>query len=69
MEIGGTYPMLYAFFGEDGALRRDAVTRQIGASLASGAAGIRQDRSDGPSERCEVSLAQGFLRPAMSKSR
>ena len=23
MEIGGTYPMLYAFFGEDGALRRD----------------------------------------------
>lgn len=40
MEIGGTYPMLYAFFGEDGALRRDAVTRQIGASLASGAAGM-----------------------------
>ena len=40
MEIGGTYPMLYAFFDEAGALRRDAVTRQIAAALASGAAGI-----------------------------
>jgi 2-keto-3-deoxy-L-arabinonate dehydratase len=40
MEIGGTYPMLYAFFDEAGALRRDAVTRQIRAALASGAAGI-----------------------------
>ena len=34
MEIGGTYPMLYAFFDEAGALRRDAVTRQIGAAIA-----------------------------------
>ena len=40
MEIGGTYPMLYAFFDEAGALRRDAVARQIGAAIASGAAGI-----------------------------
>jgi 4-hydroxy-tetrahydrodipicolinate synthase len=40
MEIGGTYPMLYAFFDADGALRRDAVRRQIAASLTAGAAGI-----------------------------
>lgn len=40
MEIGGTYPMLYAFFDEGGRLRRDAFTRQIGASIASGASGI-----------------------------
>jgi 2-keto-3-deoxy-L-arabinonate dehydratase len=40
MEISGTYPMLYAFFGEDGRLRRDAVTRQIDAAIASGASGI-----------------------------
>lgn len=40
MEIGGTYPMLYAFFDEAGGLRRDAVTRQIDAAMASGAAGI-----------------------------
>jgi len=40
MEIGGAYPMLYAFFDPAGRLRRDAVTRQIGAALASGAAGV-----------------------------
>ena len=40
MEISGTYPMLYAFFDEAGRLRRDAVSRQIGAALASGASGI-----------------------------
>ena len=40
MEIGGTYPMLYAFFDEGGRLRREAFTRQIGASINSGAAGI-----------------------------
>jgi 2-keto-3-deoxy-L-arabinonate dehydratase len=40
MEIGGTYPMLYAFFDNAGRLRREAVTRQIGACLASGASGI-----------------------------
>lgn len=28
MEIGGTYPMLYAFFDEAGNLRRDAVSPQ-----------------------------------------
>ena len=40
MEIGGTYPMLYAFFDADGGLRRDAVTRQIESSIACGASGI-----------------------------
>ena len=40
MEIGGTYPMLYAFFDADGRVRRDAVTRQIESSIACGAAGI-----------------------------
>ncbi|MEO8669510.1 MAG: dihydrodipicolinate synthase family protein, partial [Bauldia sp.] len=40
MEIGGTYPMLYAFFDEAGALRRDAVSRQIEASVACRAAGV-----------------------------
>jgi 4-hydroxy-tetrahydrodipicolinate synthase len=40
MEIGGTYPMLYAFFDEAGRLRRDAVSRQIEASIACGASGI-----------------------------
>lgn len=40
MEIGGTYPMLYAFFDAAGGLRRDAVTRQIEASIASGASGV-----------------------------
>lgn len=40
MEIGGTYPMLYAFFDEGGRLRRDAFARQIEVSIACGAAGI-----------------------------
>jgi 2-keto-3-deoxy-L-arabinonate dehydratase len=40
MDIYGTYPMLYAFFEEGGALRRDAFTRQIDAAVASGASGI-----------------------------
>ncbi|MDR3471352.1 MAG: dihydrodipicolinate synthase family protein [Devosia sp.] len=40
MEIGGTYPMLYAFFDAAGRLRREAVTRQIAAAVASGASGI-----------------------------
>jgi 2-keto-3-deoxy-L-arabinonate dehydratase len=40
MDISGTYPMLYAFFDEANALRRDAVTRQIRAAIASGASGI-----------------------------
>ncbi|MBI4924055.1 MAG: dihydrodipicolinate synthase family protein [Devosia nanyangense] len=40
MEIGGTYPMLYAFFDAAGRLRRDAVSRQVSAALASGASGI-----------------------------
>ena len=40
MEIGGTYPMLYAFFDEAGHLRRDAFARQIAAAVASGAAGV-----------------------------
>ncbi len=40
MEIGGTYPMLYAFFDETGALRREAFTRQVAAALACGASGV-----------------------------
>jgi len=40
MEIGGTYPMLYAFFDEAGRLRRDAIVRQVEAAIACGAAGI-----------------------------
>jgi 4-hydroxy-tetrahydrodipicolinate synthase len=40
MEIGGTYPMLYAFFDEAGGLRRDAVAPQVEAALANGASGI-----------------------------
>jgi len=40
MAIRGTYPMLYAFFDEQGRLRRDAITRQISASIACRAAGI-----------------------------
>ena len=40
MEIGGTYPMLYAFFDVAGRLRRDAISRQIEAAIASGASGI-----------------------------
>jgi 4-hydroxy-tetrahydrodipicolinate synthase len=40
MAISGTYPMLYAFYGADGALRREAFARQISAAVASGADGI-----------------------------
>ncbi|MCP4383536.1 MAG: dihydrodipicolinate synthase family protein, partial [Hyphomicrobiales bacterium] len=38
--ICGTYPMLYAFFDEAGALRRDATRRQVNAAIASDVAGI-----------------------------
>jgi 4-hydroxy-tetrahydrodipicolinate synthase len=40
MEIGGTYPMLYAFFDEAGRLRREAISRQIEAAIACGASGV-----------------------------
>ena len=40
MVIQGTYPMLYAFFDEDGRLRRDAIARQVSAAIASGVDGI-----------------------------
>ena len=40
MAISGTYPMLYAFYGADGALRRAAFARQIAAAVASGADGV-----------------------------
>ena len=40
MAISGTYPMLYAFYGADGGLRREAFARQITAAVASGADGI-----------------------------
>jgi 4-hydroxy-tetrahydrodipicolinate synthase len=40
MAISGTYPMLYAFYGPDGGLRRDAFARQMSAAVASGADGI-----------------------------
>ena len=40
MAIGGTYPMLYAFYGADGRLRREAFDRQIAAAVAAGADGI-----------------------------
>jgi 2-keto-3-deoxy-L-arabinonate dehydratase len=40
VEIGGTYPMLYAFFDAAGRLRRETFTRQIAAGIASGASGI-----------------------------
>lgn len=40
MEIGGMYPMLYAFFDDANRLRRKAHTRQIEAALKSGAAGV-----------------------------
>ena len=38
--IAGTYPMLYAFFGADGALLRDPITAQIDAAVRAGAAGV-----------------------------
>lgn len=40
MEIGGLYPMLYAFFDDANSLRRAAHKRQIEAALRSGAQGI-----------------------------
>ena len=40
MMIGGTYPMLYAFFDEGGALCRGAFARQIEAAVTAGADGI-----------------------------
>ncbi len=40
VEIGGTYPMLYAFFDEGGQVRRDAIDRQVAAAIAAGASGI-----------------------------
>lgn len=40
MDIGGTYPMLYAFFDTAGRLRRDAFSRQVSAAVSSGASGI-----------------------------
>lgn len=40
MQIGGAYPMLYAFFDDGGALRRTAFARQVEAAVASGAAGV-----------------------------
>lgn len=40
MTPSGTYPMLYAFFDEAGALRRNALTRQIEAALRAGSAGV-----------------------------
>ena len=40
MEIGGMYPMLYAFFDDANRLRRKAHTRQIEAALKSGASGV-----------------------------
>ena len=38
--IRGTYPMLFAFFGDDGAVLRAPFTRQIEAAVAAGASGI-----------------------------
>ncbi|MEI6574499.1 MAG: dihydrodipicolinate synthase family protein [Alphaproteobacteria bacterium] len=40
MEIGGMYPMLYAFFDDANRLRRIAHTRQIEAALKSGSSGV-----------------------------
>lgn len=40
MQIAGTYPMLFAFFDDQGALRREAFARQIEACIAHGAAGV-----------------------------
>ena len=38
--IAGTYPMLFAFFGADGAVLRAPFARQIEAAVAAGAAGV-----------------------------
>jgi 2-keto-3-deoxy-L-arabinonate dehydratase len=40
LKIGGTYPMLYAFFGGAGELLREPFERQVDAAIASGASGI-----------------------------
>lgn len=40
MTIGGTCPMLYAFFDADGSLRRPAFRRQIDAGVAAGAEAV-----------------------------
>ena len=40
MVVEGTYPMLYAFFDEEGELRRDAFAAQIGAARSAGASGV-----------------------------
>ena len=39
-DISGTYPMLYAFFGADGAVLREPVTVQIEAAIRAGAEGV-----------------------------
>jgi 2-keto-3-deoxy-L-arabinonate dehydratase len=39
-KIGGTYPMLYAFFGGGGELLREPFERQVEAGVACGASGI-----------------------------
>lgn len=39
-DIRGTYPMLFAFFGQDGEVQRAPFTRQIAAALACGASGV-----------------------------
>jgi 4-hydroxy-tetrahydrodipicolinate synthase len=38
--LRGVYPMLYAFFGPDGALDREAMRRQVEYCVASGAHGV-----------------------------
>jgi hypothetical protein len=42
LKIGGTYPMLYAFFGCAGELLREAFARQVEAAIASDAAWARR---------------------------
>ena len=38
--FGGIYPMLYAFFGADGQLDRQAMSRQVDACVAAGVHGL-----------------------------
>ena len=40
MTAVGTYPMLYAFFDDQGRLRADAVAPQVSAAVAAGAEGV-----------------------------
>ncbi|MGI1660647.1 dihydrodipicolinate synthase family protein [Palleronia sp. KMU-117] len=40
MTAVGTYPMLYAFFDDQGRLRADAVAPQVAAAVAAGAEGV-----------------------------